>query len=79
MARRIFRMAKEINEMFKNARRPDQAELEKEAAEFERMMLERRRRNKAETLAAMRDADEGYTIGPFGSVEELSEALDAED
>ncbi len=40
--RRIFRMAREINAMFKNARRPDQAELAKEAAEFERMMLARR-------------------------------------
>ncbi len=40
--RRIFRMAKEINEMFENARRPDQTELAKEAAEFERMMLKRK-------------------------------------
>lgn len=40
--RRIFRMAKEINEMFRNARRPDQTELAKEASEFEQMMLKRR-------------------------------------
>ena len=33
----------------------------------------------AETIAAIREADEGKTIGPFHSVEELMESLNADD
>ena len=32
--------------------------------------------NEEETIAAMRDADEGRTIGPFTTITELTEALD---
>ena len=39
----------------------------------------RQSRNEEETLAAMRDADEGRTIGPFNTIAELTEALDADD
>lgn len=39
----------------------------------------KQQKNKEETLTAMRDADEGRTIGPFSSIDDLTKALDAED
>jgi len=39
----------------------------------------KQQKNKKETLAAMHDADEGRTIGPFSSIDDLTKALDAED
>jgi len=42
-------------------------------------LFAKQQKNEAETLAAMRDADAGRTIGPFYSIDDLMEALDAED
>ena len=42
-------------------------------------LFAKQQKNEAETLAAIRDADAGRTIGPFYSINNLMEALDAED
>lgn len=42
-------------------------------------LFAKQQKNEAETLAAMHDADTGCTIGPFNSIDDLMEALNAED
>lgn len=46
--------------------------------EFIDFLLVKQQKNKEETLEAMCDADEGRTIGPFSSIDDLTKALDAE-
>lgn len=42
-------------------------------------LFAKQQKNKQETLEAIRDADEGRTVGPFSSIDDLTEALDADD
>ena len=42
-------------------------------------LITKQKKNETETLEAIHDAEIGKTIGPFNSIAELTEALDAED
>ena len=64
------RKSNEVNDMLALATRPDRTELEKEAKEFIEI-IRKRRTSDVKTLEAMKEYEEGKSIGPFNSVKDF--------